>query len=49
MPPAFSQKLFASIRKTFEEVDRMDRENSGAIQIDDEDMMDDDKLVVDLT
>ncbi|KAI4843527.1 S-adenosyl-L-methionine-dependent methyltransferase [Aureobasidium sp. EXF-8845] len=50
VPPAFSQKLFASIRKTFEEVDKMDRENAGVIQLDDdEEMMDDDKIVVDLT
>jgi DNA (cytosine-5)-methyltransferase 1 len=50
VPPAFSQKLFASIRKTFEEVDKMDRENAGVIQLDDdEDMMDDGRIVVDLT
>jgi DNA (cytosine-5)-methyltransferase 1 len=54
VPPAFSQKLYASIRKTFEEVDKMDRENAGAIQLDDEammdeTMMDDDRVVVDLT
>jgi DNA (cytosine-5)-methyltransferase 1 len=50
VPPAFSQKLFASIRKTFEEVDKMDRENAGVIQLDDdEEMMDDNKIIVDLT
>ncbi|KAI4764265.1 S-adenosyl-L-methionine-dependent methyltransferase [Aureobasidium sp. EXF-3400] len=49
VPPAFSQKLFESIRKTFEEVDKLDRENAAAIQLDDEDMMDDDKIVIDLT
>lgn len=50
VPPAFSQKLFESIRKTFDEVDKLDRESAGAIQLDDdEDMMDDDKVVIDLT
>jgi DNA (cytosine-5)-methyltransferase 1 len=55
VPPAFSQKLYASIRKKFEEVDKMDRENAGAIQLDDDEdmmdetMMDDDRVVVDLT
>lgn len=50
VPPAFSQELFASIRKTFEEVDKMDRENARVIQLDDdEDMTDDDKIIVDLT
>ncbi|KAH0405003.1 S-adenosyl-L-methionine-dependent methyltransferase, partial [Aureobasidium melanogenum] len=50
VPPAFSRKLYESIRKTFEEVDEQDRENAGVIQIDDdEEMMDDGKIVVDLT
>lgn len=49
VPPAFSQKLFTSIRKCFEEVDRMDRENAGAIQLDDDEGMDDARIVVDLT
>jgi len=50
VPPAFSQKLFESIRKTFEEVDKQDRENSEVIQLDDdEDMLDDGRVVVDLT
>jgi DNA (cytosine-5)-methyltransferase 1 len=55
VPPAFSQKLYASIRKTFEEVDKMDREHAGAIQLDDDEVMmdettmDDVRVVVDLT
>ncbi|KEQ72888.1 S-adenosyl-L-methionine-dependent methyltransferase [Aureobasidium namibiae CBS 147.97] len=49
VPPAFSQKLFASIRKCFEEVDRMDREHARAIQLDDDEDMDDGRIVVDLT
>ncbi|KAH0367979.1 S-adenosyl-L-methionine-dependent methyltransferase, partial [Aureobasidium melanogenum] len=49
VPPAFSQKLFESIRKTFEEVDKQDRENTGVIHIDDDEMMDDGRIVVDLT
>lgn len=50
VPPAFSQKLYESIRKTFEEVDKQDREDAGVIQIDDdEEMLDDGRIVVDLT
>ncbi|KAH0255946.1 S-adenosyl-L-methionine-dependent methyltransferase, partial [Aureobasidium melanogenum] len=50
VPPAFSRKLYESIRKTFEEVDKQDRENARVIQIDDdEEMMDDGRTVVDLT
>ncbi|KAK6001047.1 hypothetical protein QM012_003130 [Aureobasidium pullulans] len=50
VPPAFSRKLFESIRKTFEEIDQQDRENAGVIQLDDdEEMLDDGRIVVDLT
>ncbi|KAG9831021.1 S-adenosyl-L-methionine-dependent methyltransferase, partial [Aureobasidium melanogenum] len=50
VPPAFSQKLYESIRKLFEEIDKQDRESAEVIQIDDdEEMLDDGRIVVDLT
>ncbi|KAI4725233.1 S-adenosyl-L-methionine-dependent methyltransferase [Aureobasidium sp. EXF-10728] len=50
VPPAFSKLLYASIRKTLEEVDKQDRESRRPIIIDeDEEMMDDGRVVVDLT
>ncbi|CAD0084876.1 unnamed protein product [Aureobasidium vineae] len=50
VPPAFSQKLFESIHKTFEEVDKQDRESAEPILVDDdEDMTDELRVVVDLT
>ncbi|CAD0111115.1 unnamed protein product [Aureobasidium uvarum] len=49
VPPAFSQKLFESIRKTFEEIDTQDRQRAEPILVDDdEDMMDEPRIVVDL-
>ncbi|CAD0052144.1 unnamed protein product [Aureobasidium pullulans] len=58
VPPAFSSKLYASIRKCFEEVDEEDRERVAPIDLthDDDDvdvdieqMMKDERVVMDLT